>query len=123
LGVGGHLIALRRLASGPFTLADAVSWEGLASDGRQRLIPLARLLLDWPAVRVGQDGVAALRHGRELTRRLVLEGFPDAPSGPMRVLDQTGELLALASPRGFLVEGPHPPVEPTLHPDTVLLDT
>ena len=52
----------------------------------------------------------------------MLEGFPDAPSGPLRVLDQTGELLALASPRGFLAEGPHPAVEPTLHPDTVLLD-
>ena len=122
LGVGGHLIALRRLASGPFSLADAVPWERLPDEGPQRLIPLARLLPDWPAVRVGQDGVAALRHGRELTRRLVLEGFPDAPSGPMRVLDQTGELLALASPRGFLGEGPHPAVEPTLHPDTVLLD-
>ena len=123
LGVGGHLVALRRLASGPFAIADAVPWEDLASTARRRLIPLARLLTDWPAARVGPEGVAALRHGRDLTRRLVLEGFPDAPAGPMRVIDESGDLLALASARGFLLDGPHPPIEPTLHPDTVLLDT
>jgi tRNA pseudouridine55 synthase len=123
LGVGGHLTALRRLASGPFTLADAVAWGALATDARQRLIPLARLLTDWPAVRVGPDGMTALRHGRDLTPRLVIAGFPDAPAGPVRVLDDAGELLALASPRGFLSDGPHPPTTPALHPDTVLLDT
>jgi len=122
LGVGGHLLALRRLASGAFSLADAAVWERLATDGRQRLIPLAELLPDWPAVRIGAEGVAALRHGRDLTRRLVLQGFPSAATGLVRVLDESGDLLALASPRGFLADAPHPLVEPALHPDTVLLD-
>jgi tRNA pseudouridine55 synthase len=123
LGVGGHLVALRRLACGVFTLDDALAWEQLAGDAREHVLPLRRLLADWPAVRVGPEGVSALRHGRDLTARLVLEGFPTAgTTRPVRVLDQTGDLVALASPRGYPSSGTQPPLEPSLHPDTVLLD-
>jgi tRNA pseudouridine55 synthase len=122
LGVGGHLTALRRLRSGEFDLSRAVSWDELPRLGWARLIPLAELLTALPAVRVGREGVEALRHGRDIGGRLALAGFPDAPAGRVRLLDEGGELLALAVPRGF-ESAPAPlAVEPVLHPDVVLAD-
>jgi tRNA pseudouridine55 synthase len=124
LGVGGHLEALRRTRSGAFGLGAAVSWEEIPGLRADRLVPMSRLLEDMPAVTVGADGVAALRHGRALGRSQVLSGFPEG-SVPdrVRVLGVDGEsLLALAVPRGF---GPGPPgiaMDPVLHPDLVLLD-
>jgi tRNA pseudouridine55 synthase len=122
LGVGAHLIALRRLACGPFTEAEAVSLPCLEKECPARLIPLRALLTAWPSVRVGSEGVTALRHGRELTPALTLQGFPAAAGGPLRVLDPSGELIALATPRGFDEAGARATAERTLHPDTVLLD-
>ena len=122
LGVGGHLVALRRTRSGGFGLEDAVPWNDLASQARSKLLPLSSVLKDIPAVRVGADGRAALRHGRALTAALVTEGFPAAPPLRVRVLDETGALLALAVPRGFGPAAPGLRLEPVLHPDVVLLD-
>lgn len=127
LGVGGHLTALRRTANGSFRSADAVSWEDL--DARRcdelagRLVPLSWLLIELPAVKVNPDGLAALRHGRDLDLAKVATGFPekDAPER-LRVLDPEGRLVALAVPRGFGQAAPGLPTERTLHPDLVLID-
>jgi hypothetical protein len=73
-------------------------------------------------VRVGADGAAALRHGRDLTPRLVASGFPAKPQERFRILDQSGSLLALAVPRGFEVAARGLGVEPVLHPEIVLAD-
>jgi tRNA pseudouridine55 synthase len=121
LGTGAHLAALRRTRSGAFDLSQAVSGDDLAGAG-ERMIPLPRLLLELPAVRVGAEGRRLVGHGRELGRGDVLEGFPDGPVERVRVLDETGALLALAVPRGL---GPDPsplPRVPALHPDVVLVD-
>jgi tRNA pseudouridine55 synthase len=92
LGVGGHLIALRRSAVGPFTLADATSLEALAdrfemldiSDVARRCF--ASYSLDAAqAVDVG--------YGRRLPVDL---GAP----GPVAVFDPAGRLLALYEQRG-----------------------
>jgi tRNA pseudouridine55 synthase len=122
LGVGGHLVALRRLRSGSFTIDDAVGLESVRSAGPPPLLPLSRLLLELPAVTVGAEGVTALRYGRDLGRALVREGFPEAPPERLRVLDEAGTLLALAVPRGFGAPVPGLPREPILHPDLVLID-
>jgi tRNA pseudouridine55 synthase len=124
LGVGGHLEALRRTRSGAFDLASAVSWEQIADLRPGGLVPMGRLLGDMPSVRVGAEGVAALRHGRALGRGHVLSGFPDGPPPErMRVLGSDGEsLLALVVPRGFGASPPGTPVDPVLQPDLVLLD-
>jgi tRNA pseudouridine55 synthase len=123
LGVGGHLEALRRTRSGDFDLASAISWEQVAELRSGGLVPMGRLLGDMPAVTVGADGVAALRHGRALGRGQVLSGFPEGPAPErLRVLGSDGEsLLALAVPRGF---GASPGIsrDPVLQPDLVLLD-
>jgi tRNA pseudouridine55 synthase len=121
LGTGGHLTALRRTRSGAFDLRGAVPGDGLAR-AAQSLIPLSALLLDLPAVRVGDAGRALLLHGRELGRDVVLEGFPESPVERVRVVDADGDLLALAVPRGLSPAEPGgPPRFPALHPHLVLV--
>ena len=119
LGVGAHLSSLRRTRSGAFELEQAVSADDLAA-GRDRLVALADALPELPAVRVGAEGRDLVRHGRFVTRANVLEGFPDEPVERVRILDESGTLLALAVPRGSAA-GEAPAVEPTLHPDVVLV--
>jgi hypothetical protein len=71
---------------------------------------------------VSAEGAAAVRHGRDLDRRLVVEEFPESPPPRLRVLDESGRLLALAVPRAFGLATGAPPVPPVLHPDVVLAD-
>ena len=122
LGTGGHLVALRRTRSGQFTLAQAVDGGVPSPAWTERLLPLASLLPDLPAVEVRPEGAAALRHGRDLTAPLLSSAFPREPSEHFRVVDQSGALLALAVPRGFGPGGEGPAVEPVLHPNVVLAD-
>jgi tRNA pseudouridine55 synthase len=123
LGTGGHLAALRRTEAAGFGLAGAVAGDDLAPAAADRVLPLASLLPQFPAVVVGEEGAAAVRHGRDLDRRLVAHGFP-APPAParLRVLDEQGRLLALAVPRGFGPPVAGLPTAPDLHPDVVLAD-
>jgi tRNA pseudouridine55 synthase len=100
LGCGAHLAALRRTRSGGFGLEGAVpgdTFEGAA----ERVVPMARLLPEWPAVRVGAEGRRLVSHGRELAAEHVLSGFPPASGDArVRIVDEGGELLALAVARG-----------------------
>ena len=120
LGTGGHLTALRRLRSGSFGLEQAVALDALAAD--MPLVPMGELLPELPAVVVGAEGRTAIGHGRALTRDGVLTGFPEAPPERLRVLDESGELLALAVPRGFTAHPAPLQAVPALHPDIVLMD-
>ena len=119
LGCGGHLTELRRTRSGAFGLEHAVPGDALDATARDHLLPLRDCLLEWPAVTVNEEGKRALRHGRDLSRGLVASGVPEAePAEWLRVLDEQGDLVALAVPRGF---GEGATTETTLHPDVVLL--
>jgi tRNA pseudouridine55 synthase len=121
LGTGGHLTALRRTRSGPFDLSQSVSGDDVAG-AAERMIPLARLLLDLPAVTVAGEGRRLVGHGCELGPGDVVHGFPEGPVERVRVLDESGALLALAVPKG-LGAGPSAlPRVPALHPDVVLVD-
>jgi tRNA pseudouridine55 synthase len=125
LGCGAHLSALRRTSSGGFGLEHAVplSTPEIGPDLRARLVPLRDCLPELPAVSVTLDGREAVRHGRDLSSRLVAAGFPDAGAGPhFRVLGEDGDLLALAVPRAFHPSVPGLAVEPFLHPEVVLVD-
>jgi tRNA pseudouridine55 synthase len=121
LGTGAHLTALRRTRSGAFDLSQAVSGDDLSAAG-ERIIPLPGLLLDLPAVRVGGAGRRLVAHGHELGRSDVLQGFPDGPVERVRVLDEAGELLALAVPKGLGADPSPLPRVPALHPDVVLVE-
>ncbi len=124
LGVGGHLVALRRTRSGEFSLEQALSWDEIGPGLGARLVPLEALLRELPAVSVGDDGLRALRQGRDLRRAQVREGFPEAPPpARLRVLHAaSGALVALAVPRAFAPPAPGLPFEPALHADLVLAD-
>ena len=69
-GCGAHLSALRRTASGDFTIETARTLEelaALASEGRlaEALIPAAKLLPDFPAEMVDAITVGRIRQGRD----------------------------------------------------------
>jgi tRNA pseudouridine55 synthase len=98
LGVGGHLTALRRLASGGARIGDAVTLDRLLTAIEQgTLHPLlvtpaaAMALADYPTVVLDDDAVALLAHGRPLA--------PTGFDGPVAAIDQAGRLIAVLTDR------------------------
>lgn len=68
MGCLGHVESLRRLWSGPFTLAGAVTWAEIEAAGGtealdSRLLPLEAALVALPECRAPESSVALLRHG------------------------------------------------------------
>jgi len=120
LGTGAHLTALRRTRSDAFDLGQAVTGETLEG-AAGRLIPLSALLPELPAVTLGEEGRRRVAHGRELGPEHVLAGFPRPGVERVRLLDETGTLIALAVARGLEVTASGLPRHPTLHADLVLV--
>jgi len=115
LGVGGHLVSLRRTHSGPFGLEQAVGWESLVPGHTAALVgkmlPMKDLLTDLPSVAVTAEGGRAVRHGRSLGSGDLAAAPAWGQAARVRLVGPAGELLALAVPR-----------EGRLHPDVVLMD-
>ncbi len=92
LGCGAHLDALRRSASGPFGLSDAVTLDALeAEDPDQRrgmLLPIESAFPSLARIELGAEGVRAIRHGQA-----VVAPERVAP-GPVLLMDAE-RLLAL----------------------------
>ena len=104
LGCGAHLIALRRTASGDWTLAHAIPLADCERDVeamRARVVPMSGLLTGWPAVTVNVDGERRVRHGQLLRPADLLSPFTVIEGGNdgVRVLDEPGRLIAIAQPR------------------------
>ena len=70
LGCGAHLAALRRTASGPFTVDHAVGLEALEgmdqAEARQLLLPADLAIQDWPAIQLSPEQARHIRHGRTI---------------------------------------------------------
>jgi len=85
LGCGAHLSALRREASGPFDLADAVTLDALAEMGadqaRNLMLPPDTALPHVPCLELDDAAATALGHGK--TVRLV-----QAPEGLVRIYNR-----------------------------------
>jgi tRNA pseudouridine55 synthase len=97
LGVPAHLAALRRAATGPFTLAQAIPLaEAEALAGRDPAALRARLVAPeeavgfLPAVRLTALQAQDLLNGRALALA--------PPRGPSRALDPEGRLVAVCGP-------------------------
>jgi tRNA pseudouridine55 synthase len=124
LGTGGHLVELRRTMAAGFGLAEAVSLERLEEDTRSgvasaAIVPMERMLAALPAVSLTSDGVSRVRVGRNLGPGEATDGFAAAvsavhavPPTAVRLLDQSGRLVALAD----AADTPG-----LLHPSVVLL--
>lgn len=69
LGVGGHLIALRRERVGPFSLDDARTLDALADTPELSLTMDQALTRGWPVLEVTADEYAALAMGKRLEPR------------------------------------------------------
>lgn len=94
LGVGAHLIGLRRTKSGRFTLRDAAPLRKLRESFEngtwyQYLIPAAEALSDWPLVELSSEQVEEVRHGHRVP------ADPDEQAKMARGITEQGELVAL----------------------------
>ncbi|MGE0703859.1 MAG: tRNA pseudouridine(55) synthase TruB [Vicinamibacterales bacterium] len=125
LGTGAHLESLRRTRSGDLTIETAVPLahvDGDAAAARAALIPLRRMLVSLPAVRLTAEGADAARHGRMLGRKATQSDWPAlTPAGsaapPIRLLDPDDELLGLARWTGETGAELHPFVVLAIAPD------
>ena len=107
LGVPAHLAALRRTASGPFTIERAVPLDAVERLAREapeaitaNLIAPADALAALPAVAVSPAEVRALAQGKILPR--------EAPGPLCRALDERGDLVAMVGPAAEPVAGIRP---------------
>jgi tRNA pseudouridine55 synthase len=110
LGCGAHLAALRRTASGPFTLEGAASLGDLLAEGAtpaRYVLPMADLLPDLPAVRLDPAALERVGRGQEVPAPGLAASTPLA-----RLLAPDGALAAIGRP------GSRPGV---LHPVVVVM--
>jgi len=100
IGCGAHLISLRRLRSGPFTIKQAISWKTLKHLSKVEelspwLISLKEALPCFPEVIGDEQLVKKVRFGREMMVR-------DLSSLVLPAIEK-GERLKLSSPEEGLV--------------------
>jgi len=73
LGCHGHVTMLRRLATGPFDVADAVSWDIFdavrAGEATVDLLPIATALASLPRFDLMEDEATRLRNGNPVEAR------------------------------------------------------
>ena len=91
-GSAAHLVALRRLRSGPFRVEDAAPFESLSA-GTAAVLPPERALGETPAQVLDEEGVRRVARGQDVDARV--EGTRAALIHP-----RTGALVALAVRRG-----------------------
>lgn len=114
LGTAAHVVALRRLASGRFTLADALALDDVLRDpgvARRAIRPPAQAVGDLPAATLAGEALARVRHGAAVD--LGIDEVGGEAGGPfVRLLDPEGALVGIAR------RGARPGL---LHPFVVLM--
>ncbi len=109
LGVGGHLAELRRIGTGPFTDAQAVSLAALADaaheaeEGRPGpllglLHPMKEVWQEFPRITLRASAASAIAHGADLAPGGILSVEGKFGRGdPVVLLSGSGEILALGT--------------------------
>ncbi|HSE98725.1 MAG TPA: tRNA pseudouridine(55) synthase TruB [Blastocatellia bacterium] len=100
LGPGGHLIALRRMRVGRFDISQAVTLEEVFEAAEETRL---ESLLVRPADVVGHlhsmsldlSEIESIRHGREIEAASGRVQVTDGGGGPIRMLDESGGLVAV----------------------------
>jgi tRNA pseudouridine55 synthase len=118
LGIGAHLLALRRTRSGGFTLADAIALASLELDptvASRAVVPLTAMLPGLPMAVLTEAGERRVAHGLDLGPGDVQQmrgGHGGDVTGGIRLVDRHGALLGIAEPSGGAG---------VLHPSVVLI--
>jgi tRNA pseudouridine55 synthase len=102
LGCGAHLVSLRRLRSGPFTIDQARPLDRLSAAD---VIPMESLLGDWPCLEVSGADEVRVTHGNPVSCSI--------EASSTRIFNKKGEFIAigdiekgLAHPRVVLTSSP-----------------
>ncbi|MEW5984489.1 MAG: tRNA pseudouridine(55) synthase TruB [Acidobacteriota bacterium] len=98
LGTGGCLESLRRVRSGRFDVATAITLDVLAADPARALdaiVPLESLLPEIPAVRLTGEGARRVAHGLSVGPAHISGGLPGGSAREARFLSPDGLLLGL----------------------------
>ena len=129
LGCGAHLVSLRRIASGPLHVDEALSPEPCSGNGasefRERALTPEQAVRHLPRARLTSEEAVRLRQGRAPS--FGLERIEPAPLGYPLPPEETRWPLALLAPEGELLglaESPCPGVAsemPPFHPPLRLL--
>ena len=101
LACGGYLEGLRRTRVGSFQVEEAVPLDTLEKDGTnalRHLLPMNRLLEEYPAVVVNPRGLKRATHGNALGPEDLAGPVPSSAASKARVVDSDGSLLAIAEP-------------------------
>lgn len=101
LGCGAYLLELKRERIGRFTLEQAVTLDraaemAVAGQALQAVIPIEKLLEEYPKMIVNQAGRRCICNGMALKASDVLRIFPAASNDFFRIFDDEGKLLAIA---------------------------
>jgi len=123
LGCGAHLVALRRIGSGPFTVAQAHTMEAIAEAAlsgslTHLLLPLDAGIEVIPAITLGELGTDLLRDGAAIPDALLSEHLPVSVGEQVRLIAE-GVLVALGRrteagvqpERVFITPNAAPPVK------------
>jgi len=100
VGCGAYLLELKREKIGAFTLDQAVTLaqaEALDASGNalQAVIPIEKLLEEFPKMIVNQAGKRCICNGMALKASDVQKIFPAASTAFFRIFDDEGKLLAI----------------------------
>jgi tRNA pseudouridine55 synthase len=97
LGMGAHLVALRRTRSGAAEVGRSIRLGDLTTESLgAALIPMMAALETWPSVAAGDREAADLRLGRAVN----LGKARETAGARVRICDREGRLVALASSDG-----------------------
>jgi tRNA pseudouridine55 synthase len=93
LGIGAHLVGLRRTSSGQFTLRDSISLRRLreafeTGTWAQHLIPASEALSDWYTVELNAELLEKVRNGHRIPAK-------EGETGWARAVSEQGDLVAL----------------------------
>lgn len=107
LGCGAHLSGLVRTRSSQFEISEALALEALEVMSRdeidERILPMARCLEFLPGITAAPEIVGKIRHGQKIQPEDFPETDPHSPGDGeefLKVLDDTGRLLAIVQPSG-----------------------
>jgi tRNA pseudouridine55 synthase len=93
LGIGAHLVGLRRTSSGQFTLRDSISLRRLreafeTGTWAQHLIPASEALNDWYTIELDEELLEKVRNGHRIPAK-------EGDTGWARAVSEQGDLVAL----------------------------